>query len=276
MPCRPKSDRTDAFVDDVVLQLRDLHAVLAAWATALPMFERNSERCVDAARLGLASRHLAKTLELLEDPGVVEHGVLAGGVLLGRLLEQMAEADLEGGAQLTRGHHGDGMVLADFLSFLAAGGHSGVVTARATGASAAQGAGESFVLELQAGQLVYAHGSASAERFGDVLVARGSIEESVLAACLSEPLQQPGEFLGQMLLRIGAIDRAGLVDGIEAQMRNTLTRALEAEDVRFAFEPELSLVTDPVVRWNVTGLLLDLARRADENRGGAPDGKGAR
>lgn len=232
-------------------------SVVSDCAESLLTFEANERRRQEAHRLGQAKQYLDIALELLSSPIDGDTTVLEGGLLLKRLLDDMKRSELATkGSRASGSNRGDGLMLAEFMGFVANGAKSGIICVRTED--------EGFLLEIAGNALVYAHGNGPGPRFGDLMVELGAIKSEELERLFESNFQEAGEFLGRALLRVGAITEADLVRGIEGQMRNVIERLIRADDVHFTFQPDLSLVHEPVARWNVQAILLEVARCRDE------------
>jgi hypothetical protein len=126
---------------------------------------------------------------------------------------------------------------------------------------------ESFQVELEAGEAVYAatDNPPPGQRLGEILIAQGALTEERLEQEL-EAGREAGEILGASLLRREVIDREQLRRALFDQMQSIFQRLFAAEIATYHFAAGMRLVSEVDLRCNVTSLLLESAKKADEVR----------
>ncbi len=145
----------------------------------------------------------------------------------------------------------------DFLVFL-----SGL---RRTGVLWVDTLDETFRIELSEGEVTYASSDnpPPGSRLGEILVEQGSLTRERLDEMLEVKDELP-ELFGTALLRREIIDRDGLHRALVRQMQQIFQRLFAADVATYHFAAGLRVVADPDLRCNVTYLLLECAKRADE------------
>ena len=152
----------------------------------------------------------------------------------------------------------------DILSFLANMRRSGVLWVDTLT--------EAFQIELGNGEVTYASSDnpPPGSRLGEILVQQGAITSADLYEFLQRYVNSQ-EMFGAVLEREGIITREQLSRALGRQMQMIFGRLFAADIATYHFAPGLRLAADSLLRGNVTHLLLDSAREADEQQRG-PEG----
>ncbi|MEW6071290.1 MAG: DUF4388 domain-containing protein [Planctomycetota bacterium] len=231
------------------------------------LLEAHRFRCQIQDQLEKATGHLQAAAEALElvtsyAPPASEdsRATLRGSV--GNLLKGMGVSQGE-----TRPKdHGDGLSgnsytvpVPDILSFLS--------TYRRTGVLWVDTLEEAFQIELRDGEVTYASSDnpPSGSRIGEILVKLGILGTGQLYECLQR-YSSPGEMFGATLLREGVLTRAELERALVHQTQEIFRRLFAASIATYHFAPGLQLAATDDLRRNVTHLLLDSAKLADEEK----------
>lgn len=165
--------------------------------------------------------------------------------------------------------------LADVLQFVHLGARSGTITFHRSG--------ESAVVSLHEGKIVYAHHRGS-RRLGDILIAQAIVDQDQIDLVLWER-SDPSLSLGQALLGAGLIQPGELRVAVELQIEESVRELLTWTRGTFEFrtteeEPidDLGVFPEevlPDVGLDVQRLLLEAARLFDERRRTDAGRKGA-
>lgn len=155
--------------------------------------------------------------------------------------------------------HAQVIPISELLSFLSGLGKSGMLwvdTPR-----------ESFLLQLQDGAVVYAHGDnpPQGQLLGEILVRNDALERDKLAWALVESAAGK-DVLGGHLVRKGLIGQADLTRALAEQAQMIFDRLFGSHDATYQFELGGRLMDSADVRLNVIQLLLESARANDECR----------
>jgi hypothetical protein len=155
--------------------------------------------------------------------------------------------------------HASVVSISDFVGFLSGLGKSGMLwvdTSR-----------ESFLLQLQDGAVIYAHGdnTPQAQLLGEILVRNESLAREKLAWALVESTANK-DVIGTYLVRKGLITAEDLTSALAEQVQTIFDRLFHSLDATYQFELGGRLVDSADVRLNVVQLLLESARADDELR----------
>jgi hypothetical protein len=126
---------------------------------------------------------------------------------------------------------------------------------------------ESFLLQLQEGAVIYAHGDnpPQGQLLGEILVRNEALERDKLAWALVESTAGK-DVLGGHLVRKGLISQEELTRALAEQVQMIFDRLFSSADATYQFELEGRLMDSADVRLNVIQLLLESARANDECR----------
>lgn len=126
---------------------------------------------------------------------------------------------------------------------------------------------ETFQIELSEGEAVYAASDnpPPGERLGEILVQQGTLTEERLELEL-EASREAGEILGAALVRREVIDQEQLNRALATQMQHIFQRLFAADIATYHFAAGMRLVSEVDLRCNVTSMLLESAKNADEVR----------
>lgn len=133
-----------------------------------------------------------------------------------------------------------------------------------TGVLVIDGESETYTLEYLRGELIHAASSRSpdGERLGEILVRLGYVEEWRLAHLLAAKTQ--GERFGELLRRGDILSEEAIAGALQEQVQNMFLRMCDVPGCRFSFREGLEGEPRARVRYNVTRLLLETARKRDE------------
>jgi Domain of unknown function (DUF4388) len=126
---------------------------------------------------------------------------------------------------------------------------------------------ESFLLQLQEGAVVYAHGDnpPQGQLLGEILVRNSALPREKLAWALVESAAGK-DVLGGHLVRKGLIQAEDLTRALAEQAQMIFDRLFGSNDASYQFELGGRLMDSADVRLNVIQLLLESARANDECR----------
>jgi hypothetical protein len=126
---------------------------------------------------------------------------------------------------------------------------------------------ESFLLQLQEGAVIYAHGDnpPQGQLLGEILVRNEALERDKLAWALVESTAGK-DVLGGHLVRKGLISQEELTRALAEQVQMIFDRLFSSTDATYQFELDGRLMDSADVRLNVIQLLLESARINDECR----------
>lgn len=166
------------------------------------------------------------------------------------------------------GFHGDtrSLALPELIGCLSLQRKDGVLTVT--------GANETISVWFAKGDLVHAisNNNPSGSRLGEILVQQGVLSADELNAYLSL-LTGTGARLGDMLRREKIVTFEQVRTAIEVQIRTIFYRLYEMADARYCFYEGLPDDLDEQIRLDATHLLLESARRLDEEREFGPCGR---
>jgi tetratricopeptide (TPR) repeat protein len=147
--------------------------------------------------------------------------------------------------------------LADVLQLLALGQKTGCLTV-----TDRSSLGHIY---FDRGRIVYASVVNRVDRLGDMLVKRGTITNEQLREAIDEQARQRGRRLGEILVELGALDRAELDRCMRMQIEEAVYFLFTWSQGTFTFESDMHPdERDFLVSINPEGLLLEGARRVDE------------
>ena len=200
-----------------------------------------------ARRLSLAAAKIAEVVDLLGDGNGATSPVLG----------------LTPGVPAFHGRN-DLTSLVDFVSLLSHMGRNGVLEVHSSKGP--------FTLELEHGHVIFASGGVTPGlRLGDVLVEQGALTEEQLDVALA--VQERGEVLGNLLLRMELVNQADLDTALTRQMTQLFGRMHEVgTGFEFVFEEDRHVLRDSHIRQGTAMMLLEGARLLDEGALWRPDG----
>jgi hypothetical protein len=235
----------------LVLRFRDLSAFLEAAVPELPSREAAPFLY---SQLDDALQRLQSCLRALA-PDETER---AGGFLR-RLAGRKRETprrnepryDLEGNAWT--------IPVTELVGFLSHSGKSGLlwVTSQL----------ETFVLEFSQGNLVHATSNSPpvAFRLGEILLGEKLLEPEELARVIDHA-KAADDLLGSYLVRTGRLRYADLQRVLTLQVQQLFHRLMDAENAVYRFQEGAHLLRSQSLEVNITSLLLESARKKDEER----------
>jgi hypothetical protein len=126
---------------------------------------------------------------------------------------------------------------------------------------------ETFVLEFARGNLVHATSNAPpvAHRLGEILLAEGLLEAAELAEVI-DYAKAADDLLGSYLVRTGRLQHADLQRALAMQVQQLFHRLMDAENALYRFQEGAQLLRSQGLEVNITQLLLESARKKDEER----------
>ena len=126
---------------------------------------------------------------------------------------------------------------------------------------------ESFLLQLQEGAVIYAHGDNPPEGqlLGEILVRNQALQREKLAWALVES-SVGKDVLGTHLVRKGLTSPENLTRALAEQVQMIFDRLFGSQEATYQFDKDGRLVDSADVRLNVVQLLLESARTNDEFR----------
>lgn len=134
---------------------------------------------------------------------------------------------------------------------------------------------EEFTLEYLRGELIHAASSnaPTGERLGEILVDLGHLTARQLDVLLIG--KSDAERLGELLRRGDVISEEALSEALQRQVQSIFHRLSDMTGCRFSFREGLEGEPRARVRYNITRLLLQSARKKDEDeRAGAEESEG--
>jgi hypothetical protein len=247
----PTTDRSPEVLARLVLRCRDLANTLEASLGRLPSRADtpflHSQLDDVIKRLHSALRPLSRE----EAPAERSAGFLRR--LRRPAPERKCEPryDLEGSAWT--------IPVTDLVGFLSHSGKSGLLWVTA--------AEETFVLEFARGALVHATSNAPPAEFrlGEILLSEKMVEPSELAQLL-EHAKSADDLLGSYLLRTGRLKHSDVQRALAIQVQQLFHRLMEAENALYRFQEGAQLLRSQGLEVNITQLLLESARKKDEER----------
>lgn len=126
---------------------------------------------------------------------------------------------------------------------------------------------ETFVLEFARGNLVHATSNAPpvAFRLGEILLAQGLLSAPDLAEVI-DFAKAADDLLGSYLLRTGRLQHSELQRALALQVQQLFHRLMDAENALYRFQEGAQLLRSQSLEVNITQLLLESARKKDEER----------
>jgi len=239
----------------VILRCRELAAFLDK---ALPLLPARADTPFLYGQLDEALKRLQASLRPLvaEELAQTERG----GGLLRRLAgkkpreaprKSEARYDLEGNAWT--------IPVTELVGFLSHSGKSGLLWVTSPA--------ETFVLEFARGSLVHATSNAQpvAFRLGEILLEQKLIEQAELTR-LIDAAKSADDMLGSYLVRSGRLRHEDLQRALAIQVQQLFHRLMDAENALYRFQEGAQLLRSYGLEVNITQLLLESARRKDEER----------
>jgi len=143
---------------------------------------------------------------------------------------------------------------------------------RKTGTLYIKAGDERFVLELLEGAVVHvvSDSPGRTQRLGDILVAQHKISTGQLEEFLSRYCRKDGR-LGEALAKTRVVSEEDLRDALEYQVRELFRRVFSVDEALFSFTSGKVSDLQHRVSLNTTQLLLETARRQDEDLRDATD-----
>jgi len=239
----------------VILRCRELAGFLEK---ALPLLPARSDTPFLYGQLDDALKRLHVSLRPLvaEELAQAEKG---GGFLRRFASKKSREAprksetryDLEGNAWT--------IPVTEMVGFLSHSGKSGLLWITSPT--------ETFVLEFARGNLVHATSNAPpvAYRLGEILLDQ-KLVDAVELARLVEAAKSADDMLGSYLVRSGRLRHEDLQRALAIQVQQLFHRLMDAENAIYRFQEGAQLLRSYGLEVNITQLLLESARRKDEER----------
>lgn len=136
-----------------------------------------------------------------------------------------------------------------------------------TGMLWVESATENFLVQISDGTVVFVQGDCPPPggRIGEILIDRGYTSSDQIEGVLTHTDRRSTLF-GKALLGAGAITPEHLEEALTFQAQQIFHRLFLAEDARFEFLTGMSKLLSEDIHLNVTGLLLESARVADESK----------
>jgi hypothetical protein len=162
-----------------------------------------------------------------------------------------ARYDLEGNAWT--------IPVTELVDFLSHSGKSGLLWVTS--------ASETFVLEFSKGSLVHATSNAppAAFRLGEILVREKMLQASELDEFIGHA-KAADDLLGSYLVRSGRLKHQHLQRVLAIQVQELFHRLMDAENALYRFQEGTGLLRSQSLEVNITHLLLESARKKDEER----------
>ena len=241
-PCLDPQSMSEILVEQEDLKrlaesLKGTGRGIRTWIAALKEADKGEGGLV-VRQLERASQYLERSVRALRTPGK-----------LSKDSNELSAPGLSGSTTA--------VPVASLVSFMAEISASGVLRI--------YGAGETYVLQFDAGYLIYAHGDNPPEGMllGELLVQQEAVNRTDLLRVLEEGWKKD-ETLGGLLVREGYIEQEDLRGALQAQIQNLGGRLFDQEEARFRYYPGEQVIERKDVRMNVMGLLLETARVRDE------------
>lgn len=126
---------------------------------------------------------------------------------------------------------------------------------------------ETFVLEFSRGSLVHATSNAPpvAFRLGEILLEQKLLEPAELARLIGDA-KSADDMLGSFLVRSGRLRHKDLQRALSIQVQQLFHRLMDAENALYRFQEGAQLLRSHGLEVNITQLLLESARKKDEER----------
>lgn len=153
--------------------------------------------------------------------------------------------------------HTDAVSVPELIGFFQLQAKSGVLRIEASH--------EAFSLTYIDGDLcrVTSSNSPVGERLGELLVQLGHLTDERLQELMAA--DEPGMKIGELLRRDGGLPAEAISAALELQIQGIFARLCEVGGARFTFHAGAGSDTATKRRYNVTHLLLETARRKDED-----------
>jgi len=147
----------------------------------------------------------------------------------------------------------------ELVGFLSHSGKSGLLWVTSTS--------ETFVLEFSRGNLVHATSNAppAAYRLGEILLSERLFQADELAKLIHHA-RAADDLLGSFLVRSGRLSHAELQRVLSIQVQQLFHRLMDADSAFYRFQEGAQLLKSHSLEVNITQLLLESARRKDEDR----------
>jgi hypothetical protein len=239
----------------VILRCRELATLLDK---ALPLLPARGETPFLYGQLDDVLKRLQASLRPLAAEELAH--VEKGGGFLRRLAgkkpresprKSEARYDLEGNSWT--------IPVTELVGFLSHSGKSGLLWVTTSS--------ETFVLEFARGSLVHATSNAQpvAYRLGEILLEQQMIEPAELVR-LVEAAKSADDMLGSFLVRSGRLRHEDLQRALAIQVQQLFHRLMDAENALYRFQEGAQLLRSYGLEVNITHLLLESARKKDEER----------
>ncbi len=239
----------------VILRCRELTSLLDK---ALPLLPARAETPFLYGQLDDVLKRLQSSLRPLAAEELAQ--VEKGGGFLRRLAgkkpresprKSEARYDLEGNSWT--------IPVTELVGFLSHSGKSGLLWVTSSS--------ETFVLEFARGSLVHATSNAQpvAFRLGEILLEQKMIEPTELIR-LVEAAKSADDMLGSYLVRSGRLRHEDLQRALAIQVQQLFHRLMDAENALYRFQEGAQLLRSYGLEVNITHLLLESARKKDEER----------
>lgn len=126
---------------------------------------------------------------------------------------------------------------------------------------------ETFVLEFARGSLVHATSNAppAAFRLGEILLSEKLLAPEELAQVIQHA-RAADDLLGSYLMRSGRLRQADLQRVLSIQVQQLFHRLMDADNAFYRFQEGAQLLKSESLEVNITHLLLESARKKDEER----------
>ncbi len=126
---------------------------------------------------------------------------------------------------------------------------------------------ETFVLEFSRGNLVHATSNAPpvAFRLGEILLNENLLTAAELAEVI-DFAKAADDLLGSYLVRTGRLQHSDLQRALAIQVQQLFHRLMDAENALYRFQEGAQLLRSQSLEVNITHLLLESARKKDEER----------
>ncbi len=126
---------------------------------------------------------------------------------------------------------------------------------------------ETFVLEFSRGNLVHATSNAPpvAFRLGEILLSENLLTAPELAEVI-DFAKAADDLLGSYLVRTGRLQHSDLQRALAIQVQQLFHRLMDAENALYRFQEGAQMLRSQSLEVNITHLLLESARRKDEER----------
>jgi hypothetical protein len=137
--------------------------------------------------------------------------------------------------------------------------------ARVTGRLELRREGERIDLFVEAGRTLFARSTGASLRVGDVLVRRGEVRPEAIEFVLAIQQDRPGERIGRMLVRSGALTEEQIREAVLAVQRHIVIGSMLWRDGWFRFLPDETIDGEEVrMDLDVDGLLASMMSLAGD------------